>query len=161
MPLDKAPCRLQAMLVRLQKYNSEIGYTPSKNMVLADKLSRAPLATEETNCTGYEQVHLTLAESDSRLPRIRQMFVVNEEMEKLEQQIRNGWPDNARQVSEIIRSYFKVRDESTTETVLCSMENVWLFPELPENSLCKKYTVRTSVCVVVRDAPRIPYTGQA
>ncbi|KAF7257379.1 hypothetical protein EG68_08998 [Paragonimus skrjabini miyazakii] len=117
-PLDKAPRRLQAMLVRLQKYNFEIGYTPGKNMVLADTLSRAPLATEEDNCTRYEQVHLTLAESDSRLPRIRQTFADDEEMEKLEEQIRNGWPDNARQVGEIIRPYFKVRDELTTENGL-------------------------------------------
>ncbi|KAF7260359.1 hypothetical protein EG68_02084 [Paragonimus skrjabini miyazakii] len=87
-------------------------------MVLADTLSRAPLATEEGNCTGYEQVHLTLAESDSRLPRIRQTLAYDEEMEKLEEQIRNGWPDNARQLSEIIRPYVKVRDELTTENGL-------------------------------------------
>ncbi|KAF6772939.1 hypothetical protein AHF37_12719 [Paragonimus kellicotti] len=87
-------------------------------MVLADTLSRAPLATEEDNCTGYEQIHLTLAESDSRLPRIRQTFADDEEMEKLEEQIKNGWPDNARQVNEIIRPYFKVRDELTTENGL-------------------------------------------
>ncbi|KAF7255918.1 hypothetical protein EG68_07052 [Paragonimus skrjabini miyazakii] len=36
-------------------------------------------------------------------------------MEKLEEQIRNRWPDNARQVSELIRPHFKVRDELTTE----------------------------------------------
>ncbi|KAF7262143.1 hypothetical protein EG68_01620 [Paragonimus skrjabini miyazakii] len=39
-------------------------------------------------------------------------------MEMLEEQIRNGWPDNARQLSELIRPYFKVRDELTTENDL-------------------------------------------
>ncbi|KAF7244774.1 hypothetical protein EG68_11367 [Paragonimus skrjabini miyazakii] len=106
------------MLVRLQKYNFEIGYTPDKNMVTSDTLSRAPLATEEDNRTGYEQVNLTLAESDSRLPRVRQTFADDEVMEKLEVQIRNGWPDNVRQVNELIRPYFKVRDELTTENGL-------------------------------------------
>ncbi|KAF8563136.1 hypothetical protein P879_11881 [Paragonimus westermani] len=106
------------MLVCLQKYNFEIGYTPGKNTVLADTPSRAPLATEEDNYTGYEQVYPTLAKSDSRLPRIRQTFADDEEMEKLEVEIRNGWPDNARQVSEIIYPYFKVRDELTTENCL-------------------------------------------
>ncbi|KAF7260262.1 hypothetical protein EG68_02625 [Paragonimus skrjabini miyazakii] len=85
------------MLVRLQKYHFEIGYSPGKNTVLADTLSRASLATKEDNRTGYEQVHLTLAESHSRLPRKRQTFADDEEMEKLEEQIRNDWPDNARQ----------------------------------------------------------------
>ncbi|KAF7259710.1 hypothetical protein EG68_03197 [Paragonimus skrjabini miyazakii] len=87
-------------------------------MVLADTLLRAPLAMEEDNRTGYEQVHLTLAESDSRLPRIRQTFADDEEMEKLEEQIRNGWPDNARQVSELIRPYFRVWNELITENGL-------------------------------------------
>ncbi|KAF7256888.1 hypothetical protein EG68_05529 [Paragonimus skrjabini miyazakii] len=87
-------------------------------MVLADTLLRAPLATEEDNRTGYEQVDLTLAESDSRLPRIRRTFADDEEMDKLEEQIRNGWPDNARQVSGTICPYFKVRDELTTENGL-------------------------------------------
>ncbi|KAF7262212.1 hypothetical protein EG68_01019 [Paragonimus skrjabini miyazakii] len=73
---------------------------------------------EEDNCTKYEHVHLTLAKLDSRLPRIRQTFADDEEMERLEEQIRNGWPDNARQVSEITRPYFEVRDELTTENGL-------------------------------------------
>ncbi|KAF7262483.1 hypothetical protein EG68_00240 [Paragonimus skrjabini miyazakii] len=87
-------------------------------MVLVDTLSRAPLPTEEDNRTGYEQAHLTLAESDSRLPRIRQTFADDEQMEKLEEQTRNGWPDNARKVSELIRPYSKVRDELTLENGL-------------------------------------------
>ncbi|KAA3675325.1 uncharacterized protein DEA37_0011432 [Paragonimus westermani] len=36
-------------------------------------------------------------------------------MEKLEEQLRKGRPDNARQASEIIRRHFNVRDELTTE----------------------------------------------
>ncbi|KAF7258658.1 hypothetical protein EG68_04124 [Paragonimus skrjabini miyazakii] len=103
------------MLVRLRKYNFEIGYTPGKNLVLADTLSRVSLAMEEGNRTGYEQVHLTLAESHSWLPRMRQKFADDEEMEKIGEQIRNDWLDNARQVSELIHPYFRVRDELTTE----------------------------------------------
>ncbi|KAF7260132.1 hypothetical protein EG68_02194 [Paragonimus skrjabini miyazakii] len=87
-------------------------------MALVDILARNPLATEEDKCTGYEQAHLTLAESESWLPRIRQTFADDKEMKKLEEQIRNGWPDNARQVNKIIRSYFKVRNELTTENGL-------------------------------------------
>ncbi|KAF7258568.1 hypothetical protein EG68_04498 [Paragonimus skrjabini miyazakii] len=79
------------MLVRLKKYNFEIGYISGKNMVLANKPSRAPMATEEDNCTGYEPAYLTLAESDSRLPRTRQTFADDEETEKVEEQVRNGW----------------------------------------------------------------------
>ena len=38
-----APKRLQRMLLRLQKYNLEIGFKPGQHMYLADTLSRAPL----------------------------------------------------------------------------------------------------------------------
>ncbi|KAF7234358.1 hypothetical protein EG68_11655 [Paragonimus skrjabini miyazakii] len=106
------------MLVRLQKYNFEIGYTPGKNMVLAGTLLRAQLAAEEDNRIGYEHIHLTFAELNSQLPQIRQMFADDEEIGRLEVRIRNGWSDNARQVSEPIRSYFRVRDELTTENGL-------------------------------------------
>ncbi|KAF7249589.1 hypothetical protein EG68_08802 [Paragonimus skrjabini miyazakii] len=43
-------------------------------MVLADTLSRVLLTTDKDNGTGYQQVHLMLAKSDLRLPRIKQTF---------------------------------------------------------------------------------------
>ena len=40
-PLDKAPKRLQQMLLRLQKYNLQVQYKKGTHMYLADMLSRA------------------------------------------------------------------------------------------------------------------------
>ncbi|KAF7240841.1 hypothetical protein EG68_11069 [Paragonimus skrjabini miyazakii] len=87
-------------------------------MVLADKRLPVPLATDEDNGTGHQQVHLTLAKSDSRSPGIKQTFSDGKQMEKPKEQVRNGWLDNARQVSELNRPFFKVRDELTTENCL-------------------------------------------
>ncbi|KAF8571273.1 hypothetical protein P879_04681 [Paragonimus westermani] len=84
-------------------------------MVLADTLSRAPVSTCEDKGAEFDQVYLTLAEPDERMSRILETFAEDEEMQKLMQQIREGWPDNTRSVEEIIRPYFKVRDELTTE----------------------------------------------
>jgi len=36
-----APCRLQRMLLRLQRYNLSVSYKPGCEMLLADHLSRA------------------------------------------------------------------------------------------------------------------------
>ena len=40
-PLSKAPRRLQGMMMRLMKYNTEIFYTKGTNMCIANMLSRA------------------------------------------------------------------------------------------------------------------------
>jgi len=40
-PLSKAPCRLQGMMMRFMKYDTEIIYTKGTNTFIADMLSRA------------------------------------------------------------------------------------------------------------------------
>ena len=42
-PLTAAPKRLQGMLLRLQKFNLEVGNVKGSEMLLPDTLSRAPL----------------------------------------------------------------------------------------------------------------------
>ena len=42
-PLNNAPARLQRMLLRLQKYDIRVKYTPGKELYVADTLSRAYL----------------------------------------------------------------------------------------------------------------------
>ncbi|KAK3749625.1 hypothetical protein QZH41_012963, partial [Actinostola sp. cb2023] len=53
--LDKAPARLQRMLLRLQRYNIDLQYKPGKELYAADTLSRAHLPT-----TGDEDEDLVL-----------------------------------------------------------------------------------------------------
>ena len=45
-PLVKTPRRLQGFLLRLQKYDFDIKYSPGKTMVIADTLSRIQDDTE-------------------------------------------------------------------------------------------------------------------
>ncbi|KAF8566448.1 hypothetical protein P879_11529 [Paragonimus westermani] len=117
-----------SVLVRLQKYDCDIIHTSGKDMVLADTLSRAPVPTCEDKGAKFDRVHLTLTELDERMSRIHEAFAEDEEMQKLMQQIREGWPDNTRSVEEIIRPYFKVRDELTTEDGLIFRGNRLVIP---------------------------------
>ena len=41
-----APCRLQRMLLRLQRFNLDVTYKPGSQMYIADHLSRAYLASQ-------------------------------------------------------------------------------------------------------------------
>ena len=49
-PLDKAPKRLQSMLIRALAYNLTAEYNKGKIMYIADALSRACLPHEEEDC---------------------------------------------------------------------------------------------------------------
>ena len=42
-PLDKAPARLQRILLKLQRYHNNLQYKPGKELFTADTLSRAHL----------------------------------------------------------------------------------------------------------------------
>ena len=50
-PLNNAPARLQRMLLRLQKYDIRVKYTPGKELYVADTLSRAYLPNESVSAS--------------------------------------------------------------------------------------------------------------
>ena len=47
--LLSAPCRLQRMLLRLQRYNLEMVYKPGSQMLVADHLSRVSLSNVDVD----------------------------------------------------------------------------------------------------------------
>ena len=72
-PLAPAPRRLQLMMMRLQKYDFNVRYERSKNMHLADMLSRAYLPYKDKEVNDFESVNMVryLPISDQRLDEIR------------------------------------------------------------------------------------------
>ena len=92
--LSQAPKRLQALIMRLHKYNITFQYVPGRSLVLADTLSRA-FPTQR-----YSQEHCVHAMNsgalrdipDQHLQEIRHATETNEEARQLLQAIRNGWP---------------------------------------------------------------------
>ena len=68
-PLHKTPPRLQRMLLRLQKYDFELKYTPGKYMYVADTLSRAFLnETDESNNETNEEMNVMIHTIIENLP---------------------------------------------------------------------------------------------
>ena len=71
--IDKAPPRIQRMLLRLQKYDIELKFTPGTDIPIADALSRANLPTTSKSTLDY-QVHLLMSNlpvSENKLQEIR------------------------------------------------------------------------------------------
>ena len=56
-PLVKAPKRLQAMLLRTQKYNFSIEYCKGKEMHIADTLSRAYLCVSDKSDADFDNIN--------------------------------------------------------------------------------------------------------
>ena len=96
-----APCRLQRMLLRLQRYNLAVSYKPGSQMLLADHLSRA--AQQETTkpedsfqvfSEDLENINpvKALKISPERLEQLQRCTGQDESLQTLKTTILSGWP---------------------------------------------------------------------
>lgn len=121
-PLNKAPSRLQRMLLKLQKYDLKLAYKKGSEMFLADTLSRAH-PSEVHFCEFAHQLeeidHTTsLAIPPEQLKRIKQASIDDPTLTELRATIRAGWPEERSQVSGTVIAYFDIRDELTVQDSL-------------------------------------------
>ena len=93
-PLACAPRRLQGMIMRLQKYDTEVHYEKGTEMHIADFLSRAYLPSTE-HPTGADFEHINMASflpvSDQRLQEIRTETEKDDTLQILKSVILQGW----------------------------------------------------------------------
>ncbi|XP_062610112.1 uncharacterized protein LOC134271904 [Saccostrea cucullata] len=117
--LSDCPIRIQRLMLRLQKYTLVVFYTPGKFMHTADALSRAYLQTAcSGDLSGEEEVQVyvdsvitNLSVSDRKLKEIRQETVKDEQLQKLEQTIRDGFPKQKWDLPSSIQEYWNFRSE--------------------------------------------------
>ena len=65
--LDEVPIRCQRLLIRMMRFNPLAVYTPGKSLLIADTLSRHPLAeTEQSDLD--EEVEVYIASVEEHLP---------------------------------------------------------------------------------------------
>ena len=110
--LNKAPRRLQGMILRVQQYDIEVIYCKGKEMHIADKLSRASLPYDGSQ-TELEQVNMVsyLPIRPERLQQIRQATEQDEVSQLLSKVILQGWPDDRNNLHTLLHPYHHVRDE--------------------------------------------------
>ncbi|KAK3732551.1 hypothetical protein QZH41_017842, partial [Actinostola sp. cb2023] len=106
--LDKAPARLQRMLLRLQRYNIDLQYKPGKELYTADTLSRAHLPT-----TGDEDEDLVLTD-----PRRTSRYI-----ERSKQRARElvFWPGMSKQIEDTVANCSicqELRNSNTKEPMI-------------------------------------------
>ena len=115
-PLDRAPKRLQGMLLRALAYDIEVCYLKGKDNLLADTLSRAtlPYAQGQEDLEKVNAVnHLTLPEQN--LQEMRDLTAEDPSLQALKQTILDGWPEHRNQLPLMVKPYFNFRDELSVQ----------------------------------------------
>lgn len=114
--LDKAPVRCQRLLMRHLRFNSKVTHKPGKQLVIADALSRSPVAhtmkevERESEVQEYvDAVQACWPVSSTRLDVIRQAAVHDADIQQVMDYVLNGWP-NPHAVPSHLRDYYMVRN---------------------------------------------------
>ena len=121
--LAAAPKRLQRMLLRLQRYDFDLVFLRSHEMVLSDTLSRAyPPATVDGTLFPEELASLSTVEADqmadlkmvASADTIKKITIAAKEDDEygcLMRQIETGWPDTVETLPTCLRPYHTFADE--------------------------------------------------
>ena len=117
-----APCRLQRMMLRLQRFNLEVKYKPGTKMYVADHLSRASLATKKemtdnVQVFALELETITLFDSikvaPERLNQLQKCTSQDLVLETLKTTVLSGWPERRNECPVPVRDYWNYREEIT------------------------------------------------
>ena len=94
-PLDRAPKRLQSMLIRALAYDIEVKYLERKKMLLADTLSRAYINNTQSGESEFESVNAVnyLPMHTERIADIHMKTQEDPILSTLKTTIQHGWPE--------------------------------------------------------------------
>ncbi len=118
-PLNKAPARLQKMMMRLQRYQFRVKYKPGSTMYLADTLSRASLKRPvAAKVTGFEVFRVDIEDPDDNpyltmptVQKLKEETAQDDTLIQLYGIITGGWPSNKNKVPSCIWPFWSYRDE--------------------------------------------------
>ncbi|XP_062541083.1 uncharacterized protein K02A2.6-like [Armigeres subalbatus] len=144
-PLVEAPLRIQRMLLALQRYQITLRFTPGKEVVIADMLSRAALSNKDTTDKEmfdiYEAQQINVIDfipiSDERVEQITIESCNDPEIQTVIHYIIDGWP-NKNEIPEGVKVYWPYRDEFSTHNGLVYRNDRILVPKKLRGSILKQ-----------------------
>ena len=115
--LQETPLRCQRLLMRLMRYNVTAEYVPGKDMVVADALSRSPMAGNHINRLQNDieeyvnEVMASWPASDAKLNQIREATQQDVNLKTAMEYTISGWPTHKQDVWLAARDLFNIRQE--------------------------------------------------
>ncbi|RXN30291.1 retrotransposon-like family member retr-1 [Labeo rohita] len=94
--LNEMTPRIQRLMMKLQRYDFNLVYTPGKYLVLADTLSRASTQNSENTTEEDVEIHVNLVRtafpvSDAKSKQIAEETRKDDELEAVTDNMYNGW----------------------------------------------------------------------
>ena len=116
--LCDCPLRIHCLLIRVQRYDLKVSYTPGKFLYTADALSRAVDPEADMDAEREEDIKIyvetviqTLPVTTDRRSQLVEETLKDKTLQELLGVIREGWPDNKQQCPHSVREYWNVRSE--------------------------------------------------
>lgn len=127
--LHEVPLRCQRLLIRIMRFNPHAVFTPGKNLIIADTLSRSPQLQQESKQTSQLTddvvAHLDLVRSawpasDRRLTEIAEETHRDPVLKAAYDFTATGWPSKNEVKPELhelfaVRNELSIHDESTSQ----------------------------------------------
>ena len=147
-PLNKAPARLQRMLMKLQRYRFHLTYKRGATLHLADTLSRAALPQPTSaRVTHFDVFRMELeSEQNRRNPRLeestenhlREQTSKDVTLAALYKVIVHGWPEDKSVLSESLRPYWNYRDELSVKNGIIYKGTQVMVPQSMHKEMLRK-----------------------
>jgi len=141
--LDKVPIRCQRLLMRLMRYSIHAEHVPGKDLVVADALSRGPLATQISYMEQEIEQHLEALRmewpvSDHKLQVIRAETDNDPVLQKAIKYTLEGWPDKVAEVNPIVREFHSVRAHMSVAERLLLYDNRIVIPAVLRQDMLQR-----------------------
>lgn len=162
-----APCRLQRMLLRLQRFNLEVIYKPGSQMYVADHLSRAFLKDEESLIDDFQVFALeieklnpfdTLKVTKERLAQLQKATEQDKDLQTLKTTVVVGWPELKEYVPVNIQEYWNYRDEiSVHNGILFKNQRVIIPAAMRREILARVHASHLGIEACIRKAKDVVF----
>lgn len=110
-PLSNAPPRLQRMMLRIQKYDLRVKYSPGETLHIADTLSRAALRNDESEDDFEVHILENKPITCENVERFQSETAKDEILGKLMKTVINGWPESKQKLDSDLSPYWNIRDD--------------------------------------------------
>ena len=144
--LSECPIRIQRLMIRLQKYELNVEFTPGKFMHTADALSRAYEQTSHQNDQSGEadvEVYVDsvigiLPISDQKIEKVRQESLQDPQFQVLTSTIMEGFPETKSDCPIQISAYWNMRHELSCKEGLILKGDRIVIPKVLRKEMLQK-----------------------
>ncbi|XP_039610078.1 uncharacterized protein K02A2.6-like [Polypterus senegalus] len=135
--LDSVPLRCQRLLMRLMRFKLIAEYSPGNTLVVADTLSRSPLAYKENYLNTHTDVECYIAAvvecmpaSPPKFEAIRAATKADNNLQIVLKYIRSGWPKYIDNVPVAVQQFFHFKNELSEHNGILTRGSRMLIPDV-------------------------------